>query len=258
MNLTRYQSSDIGVLTFNTTTRPTGDFKTNNETNTVSVTIVPNSSAVTLQDNQLTNTLLQSKQSNKELPFYKISERGDVFTISIIAANVTGKNHWDTMVANAWEAYKHKIRRFKCCYLWDNGKVTAAVARKTYYRQSTHLRALQYRCSFGGDRDHLKNVAIEFVSLRCSKENPKFQVPYFPSTQPKDSIALCAKIVYGNFSGKLLIDWLEYYREMRVSKIVMFTYNITEITKEILSYYEEIGFLEIRAFDFPWKVAGEY
>lgn len=192
-------------------------------------------------------------------PFYRIGTHGDVYTVSIIATNVTAKNHWDTMVINGWEAYKHKHTRFKCCYLWDNGKFTPAVASKTYYKQSTHLRALQYRCPFGGDNEHLKGVAIEFYRLRCAgKEPARFQSPYFSIQQPKDSIGLCAKIVYGNISSKLLIDWLEYYKAMEVSKIVMFTYNISEITRNILDYYQDSGFVETRPFDFPWKVSGKF
>ena len=193
-----------------------------------------------------------------EQPFYRTSSQGDVYTISVVAANLTANNWWDTMVVNGWEAYKHKRSRFKCCYLWDNGKITPAIANKTYYKQSTHLRALQYRCPFGGDRDHLKGVSLEFFRFKCAgKEGTRYQVPYFSDMQPKDSVALCAKIVYGNVSSKLLIDWLEYYKEMQVSKIVMFTYNVSDITQKILRHYEKTGFLETRAFDFPWKVAGE-
>ena len=191
-------------------------------------------------------------------PFYRMNSNGDVFSISVIVTNLTDGNRWDTMVVNGWEAYKHKRSRFKCCYLWDNGKIIPALANKTYYKQGTQLSALQYRCPFSGDKERIRGIALGFFRSVCPGVNrTRYQVPYFTSKQPKDSVALCAKIVYGNVSSKLLIDWLEYYKEMQVSKIVMFTYNVSAITQKILKYYEKTGFLETRPFDFPWKVAGK-
>ena len=193
-----------------------------------------------------------------EQPFYRVNSNGDVFSISVIVTNLTDDNWWNTVVVNGWEALKHRRSRFKCCYLWDNGKIIPALANKTYYKKGSRLSALQYRCPFGGNREGLKGVSLEFSRSVCpGKNRTSYQVPYFTSKQSKDSVALCAKIVYGNVSSQLLIDWLEYYKEMKVSKIVMFTYNVSAITQTILRYYEETGFVETHPFDFPWrKIAG--
>ena len=212
-----------------------------------------------LNSNDLTaGTLSTALTSTNEQPFYRVNSNGDVFSVSVVATNLTAINWWDTIVINGWEALKHKRSRFKCCYLWDNGKIIPSRANKTYYKLGTHLSALQYRCPFGGDRGRIRGVALEFFRSRCpGKNRTSYQVPYFSTKQPKNSLALCAKIVYGNVSSKLLIDWLEYYKEMRVSKIVMFTYNVSAVTQKILQYYEETGFVETRPFDFPWKVSGK-
>ena len=202
------------------------------------------------------HAIVISRSETNRSPFLKINNHGDVYIVSIIATNSSTKKKWNTIVINGWEALKHKRTRFKCCYRWTNGKTIASLANKTIYKDQTHLRALQYRCPFGGDREHLKGVAIEFYIRRCPKEDTRYQQPYFPVLRGDNSVALCAKIVYGNISNKLLVDWMEYYREMKVSKIVMFTYNLEEVTRRILRYYEELGFLQTFEFDFPWKVSG--
>ena len=245
-NSQRFRKCLLVQFQINITTR----YKTHDISSLTSKNITSKEVAIT------NHAVVISRSEKAQAPFFRINTHGDVYMISIISANTTAKSGWNKMVVNGWEAYKHKKTRFKCCYYWDNGRLTSALANKTYYKTSTHLRALQYRCPFGGDSQHLKGVAVEFYVQRCSKERSRFQVPYFPVKQPQDSVALCAKIVYGNISTNLLIDWIEYYREMKVSKIVMFTYNIPDVTRKILAYYQDLGFMETREFDFPWKVSG--
>jgi hypothetical protein len=97
-------------------------------------------------------------------------------------------------------------------------------------------------------------VTVEFAEKKCPTKNSDYIVPFIPKRQQqRNSFAICLKILYGNVDNKLFIDWIEFYREIKVDKVFTFVYNITEDTNKIIQYYERLGFLETRQFAFPWK-----
>ncbi|XP_053379620.1 uncharacterized protein LOC123527009 [Mercenaria mercenaria] len=71
----------------------------------------------------------------------------------------------------------------------------------------------------------------------------------------KDSIAVCPKLVYGNYSADRLIEWFEFNKLMGVDKIMLFTYNIVDDIKVVLDHYVKEGLLITREFDIPAKMS---
>ena len=65
------------------------------------------------------------------------------------------------------------------------------------------------------------------------------------------SMAICAKIAYGDLNAALTIEWMEYNKAMGVEKVLAYTYNLTERAITVLWFYEKTGFLELRKFDLP-------
>ena len=68
-----------------------------------------------------------------------------------------------------------------------------------------------------------------------------------------DSIAVCPKLVYGNYSAERLIEWFEFNKLMGADKIMLFTYNIVKEVKIVLNHYVKEGLLVTKEFDIPSK-----
>lgn len=68
-----------------------------------------------------------------------------------------------------------------------------------------------------------------------------------------NSIALCPKLIYGNYSAERLIEWFEFNKLMGVDKIMLFTYNVVKEVRKVLEHYEQEGLLVTRPFAIPAK-----
>jgi hypothetical protein len=179
-----------------------------------------------------------------------------VFILSAIGnnlSNIEGYQH--EIKLNGWHGAKHRLTVIKCCVLLVNGTIKHYLnPNKTTRGKRLNLVATQLTCPIKSSLMDVTGVAVEFAKKKCPTKNSDYIVPFIPKRQPKrHSFAICLKILYGNVDNKLLIDWIEFYREIKVDKVFTFVYNITEDTKKIIQYYERLGFLETRQFAFPWK-----
>ena len=87
---------------------------------------------------------------------------------------------------------------------------------------------------------------------KCTLESTAYVKPEFSKKFNKEfSMAICAKIAYGDLNTPLTIEWMEYYKAMGVDHVLAYTYNLSQQAYSVLKYYENTRFLELRKFDFP-------
>lgn len=149
----------------------------------------------------------------------------------------------------------------KCCISWNSSRISQYLRpRRITLGQRIIFSAAQFSCpTHGGSLIHIKGVALVSAKKDCPTNASEYIKPFIPNVQVKThSFAICLKILYGNVDNKLLIDWIEYYREMEVDKIVMFLYNISTHTQHIVTHYTQIGIVEARTFVSPWKRSRKY
>ncbi|XP_060594369.1 uncharacterized protein LOC132748749 [Ruditapes philippinarum] len=195
------------------------------------------------------DTLLQWRQYEREALA--------VFILSAIGSNSTTKGGYKREIKlNGWEAMKHRLASIKCCVLWNTDKFSYFKDPEKIFWKSSRLAATQFTCPIRGPLVDVRGVTLEFRKKPCPRDESVYVKPFLPKLQPKESFAICVKIVYGVVDMKLLVDWMEYYREMKVDKVFMFTYNLTRNIETVLQHYTNTGFLERRHFDFPWKKDG--
>ncbi|XP_053390443.1 uncharacterized protein LOC128553331 [Mercenaria mercenaria] len=195
------------------------------------------------------DTLLQWRQYQKEALA--------VFILSAIGSNFTLQRGYKREIKlNGWEGMKHRNMKIKCCVLWNSNKFTYYLAPEKIYWKKSRLPATQFTCPIRGPLIDVRGITLEFSKKKCPRDESVYIKPFLPKVQPKHSFAICVKIVYGNIDMKLLVDWMEFYREMKVDKVFMFTYNLTNNIETVLQHYTNIGFLDRRHFDFPWKKDG--
>ena len=96
-------------------------------------------------------------------------------------------------------------------------------------------------------------VGVSLTTAKeCSLNATAFVKPDFPMKSTSHfSLAICAKIAYGDLNKALTIEWMEYNKAMAVEKVLAYTYNLTQQALTVLWYYEKTGFLELRKFDLP-------
>lgn len=180
-----------------------------------------------------------------------------VFILSAVGSNFTSKPGYRREIKlNGWEALKHRNKETKCCVFWNSNRYTYYKNPDKVYWKKTTLPATQFTCPIKGPLIDVRGVTLEFYKKRCPTDESVYIRPFLPKVQARHSLAICVKIVYGNVDMKLLVDWMEFYREMKVDKIFMFTYNLTNNIELVIQRYIDTGFLERRQFDFPWKSAG--
>lgn len=180
-----------------------------------------------------------------------------VFILSAIGCNVTSKRGYRReLKLNGWEAIKHSKMETKCCVLWNSDKYSKYKSPDKIYWKKSRLQAAQFTCPIKGPLIDVKGVTLEFNGKQCPTEEGVYIKPYLPKVQMNKSFAICVIIVYGIVDMRLLVDWLEFYREMKVDKVFMYTYNLADNIEKIINHYVSIGFLDRRQFDFPWKKDG--
>ena len=96
-------------------------------------------------------------------------------------------------------------------------------------------------------------VGVSLTTERkCNINATAYVKPDFPmKSTSKFSMAICAKIAYGDLNKALTIEWMEYNKAMGVEKVLAYTYNLTQRALTVLWFYEKTGFLELRKFDLP-------
>ena len=161
------------------------------------------------------------------------------------------------VAVNIWETTTFSERSAFCCLLYENGEIKKLpVIRKSSFLNNT-LTPVQILCK-------PPDYATSPFALTLAYENDvcpltaEFYVETANSKNCSEKLcfALCAKIAYGMLNPEILIEWMEYYRHMDVSYVVVLTYNLTVTAMDVLHFYEKERWVEVLAFDYPSK--GQY
>ncbi|KAL3847118.1 hypothetical protein ACJMK2_018048 [Sinanodonta woodiana] len=103
---------------------------------------------------------------------------------------------------------------------------------------------------------HLRGISLTVSNKICSSNYSTYVRPMYPSRRmDKETIALCAKQIFGNLRPSLVVTWFEYNKAMGVDKIVTFVNEsyLSQNTYKVLKYYKNQGFLEILPIEFPMQ-----
>ena len=120
------------------------------------------------------------------------------------------------------------------------------------------LSAIQIHCPIRGNVRDVVGVSLQYRRSSCPSQRELYVKPVQSMKPPEGSLALCGKIFYGNIDPKLVIDWVEYYRELKVDKIIIYKYNLTKKAEAVIDYYASTGYIQTGRFDFPWKTGSKY
>ena len=158
------------------------------------------------------------------------------------------------IAVNTWEASTFSKRRAFCCLLNEDGGITKRpVIRKSSFLNNT-LTSVQILCKSQVGAPLPLALTLTYENDVCSL-SPEFYVKttYPQNCSEKFCFAICAKIAYGMINPEILIEWMEYYRHMDVSRVVVFTYNLTVTAMDVLRFYEKERWVDVLPFDYPSK-----
>ncbi|KAL4227242.1 hypothetical protein ACF0H5_012687 [Mactra antiquata] len=188
---------------------------------------------------------------------------GAINNLSIFILSAVGLNHSTLNIPRyevkltGWVDGNKSIPTIKCCTLLYNGDSFS------YYEPDIQignqgvvpLAITQISCPVNSSMDNVKGIAIQFSDQDCPQNGQLYVKPYVPKPPEKEhSFGICLKLLYGqNINIVNLKTWIEYYIELGVDKVFMYTYNISKTTKDVLNYYGKKGFLERRPYDYPLK-----
>ena len=181
----------------------------------------------------------------------------NVYIFSSIARRSRENASLDGVAVNIWETTTFSDRRAFCCLLYEDGTINKLpVIRKSSFLNNS-ITAVQVLCKEPIDDRPQMAVTIVYDNDVC----PTSAKIYVKAAYPKQCsetfcFAICAKIAYDFVNPEMLIEWMEYYKHMHVSYIVVFTYNLTSTASDILKFYEKESWIEVLPFDYPLK--GQY
>lgn len=194
----------------------------------------------------------QNKLYNESV--FKRIVTADIFYLSAIAT--TSQNQLNVTL-NGWLGRKHRNQTLYCCFKGFKPS-PAVVVKKSYWNvpDINMVAATQFTCNVDDMPDSANPVAK--IGLNTKKHCANTQYIDIVYSKPKQSLkknsfAVCAKIVYGDYDSEKLLEWFEINRAIGVDHVSMFTYNVTNKTEMVLKHYERTGFLTVNKFDFPLK-----
>ncbi|KAL4240174.1 hypothetical protein ACF0H5_000968 [Mactra antiquata] len=194
-------------------------------------------------------------------PMEEFTERPIYNTLSIFILSAIGLIQSNSISRSdikitGWITGLHRETSIKCCTLLYNGDlVTHYNPERLNDRVIRDISGTQISCPVNASMNNVKAVALQFGDQDCPMDGQLYIKPYVPKPPEKeDSFGICLKLLYGqNINIVNLKTWIEYYIELGVDKVFMYTYNISRTTKDVLNYYGKKGFLERRPFDYPMK-----
>ncbi|KAL4220649.1 hypothetical protein ACF0H5_021045 [Mactra antiquata] len=158
------------------------------------------------------------------------------------------------VVLVGWLGYQNINDTLRCCLLLGNDTIVSFINQKRLVWTQVNkqpLMAVKFFCDLPKELygEKVKGACISLHDENCL--NKKFVAIEFLKKQPKDSLAVCSKIAYGQLSAQRLIEWLEIQKLVGVDKVLTYYYNLnSEAMKVLLHYYKE-GFVDLRPFDYP-------
>lgn len=185
----------------------------------------------------------------------------EVFYLSAIKNGFSlkqGLNVDETIVKvtiNGWQSKKSKSSKLFCCFKTRDKVVASEVTESNGWDvpEIKVVSAMQFMCNISVRNMQQYRVGLSDTAACKSVEYIELEEEMKPPTNNNESFAVCAKIVYGNYSAVRLLEWIEVNREFGVDFISLFVYNVTKEAMAVLNHYRDDGFLRFKEFDFPLK-----
>lgn len=158
------------------------------------------------------------------------------------------------IVAVGWVAQELVNSTLNCCILLENNTIVSHLNEKRLVWMQVKIQplmAVKFFCYVPNDiyGTKMKGVTISLPSENCL--NKKFSAIEYMIKQPRDSLAVCAKIAYGTLSAQRLIEWLEIQKYIGVDQALVYYYNLNKEAMDVLLQYYREGFADLRPFDYP-------
>lgn len=179
-----------------------------------------------------------------------------IFILSAVGSNTTSHGYAKSEVKlNGWTVRRFENTAFKCCILLISSFRYEYLHPYTMKgRNYTELSASQITCPLNAPLHHVRGVTLSRVESECPRKMTSYLKPYIPQKiDIEESFAICLKLLYGQVNNEYFKNWIEYNIEIGVDKIVMFTYNISDSTTNLLKKYIKLGYIEKRPFEIPMK-----
>lgn len=198
---------------------------------------------------------------------FSVASDKNIYIMSAFARNLiqvpVGKTHFKQpdpskearlIVLVGWFNFTLFNSSLQCCLLLGNDSAVCTTnAKRLIWTQINNqpLMAAKFFCPIPKP---LFGVPVKGATLSLPKENcrkKKFLAVEYLKRQPPNSIAVCAKIIYGTMSAQRLIEWFEIQKFAGVDKVLMYYYNLNTEAMRVLRQYHKDGFVDLRPFDFP-------
>lgn len=159
------------------------------------------------------------------------------------------------IVVNTWLEYDLMSENLRCCILLKNNRVASYISSQRivwYMCKKQPLMSAKVFCSVphhvSADEQPIGAVVVPpsfgcYSRIFMNIERVRTQDPF--------SVAICAKIGYGELSPHRVIEWLETQRYLGVDKIVYYFYNLNTETMNVWKAYAKEGFVDLLPFDIP-------
>ncbi|KAL3847051.1 hypothetical protein ACJMK2_017981 [Sinanodonta woodiana] len=200
---------------------------------------------VPLPDNDVVVTVLDNFSDFKGLDIFTQVADTKVFIYSVIGRNTSKtRNPWNEFGVSAWIHSELKPEYIACCFLLDNGIIVKSNHTQYWYYALDVMFTVQYTCMKPKSVLHLTAISLTVSNKTCSSNFSTYVRPMYPSRRmDKETIALCAKQIFGNLRPSLVVTWLEYNKAMGVDKIVTFVNEsyLSQNTYKVLKYYKNQG-----------------
>ncbi|KAK3600274.1 hypothetical protein CHS0354_013701 [Potamilus streckersoni] len=181
----------------------------------------------------------------------------NIFIYSVIGLNNSEiKNQstapWSSFGLIAWKHSEVPNTNLSCCFLYENGIVLNSKVVKISTYVKAKVQSFRFECVNPNPSSKPKGVTLIAEHYPCTSDISTYVAPVFPHRQPgNNTLALCAKIAFGNLNADLTVEWIEYNKNMGVDKIAVFVSNLSSTMSRIFQHYQNTGFLDVHPFALP-------
>ena len=156
---------------------------------------------------------------------------------------------------NAWLVYDLVQENLTCCVLLKNKSVISYLSTQRiawYMCKKQPLMATKVFCPIP-DRvpfgEEPVGILLAPPALGCYSRI--FMKIEHAKKREQYSLAICAKLAYGELSAHRVIEWMETQRYLGVDKVIYYFYNLNKETMKVLKHYMKEGFVDLLPFDIP-------
>ncbi|KAK3588279.1 hypothetical protein CHS0354_030889 [Potamilus streckersoni] len=185
---------------------------------------------------------------------YTQVEHLKLFVYAAIARNIS--TAWDEFGVTAWIHSGVNPKNASCCFLYSDGALRTTNAWRYSVFMKPEIYVIRFQCANPIPGSKPIGMTLAVSGFACSSNITTYVKPLYPLRPHGNvTIALCTKQAYGNLNPSLVVEWLEYNRNMGVDKVITFVdaSNLIENTSEILRYYQKMGFVDIIPYDLPMR-----